>query len=356
VFDANITTEVIYHLVNVCSSKGISTFFEPTSVAKCKAILFALKMMDQDVSRCIEFISPNIIELRELAKNISENGLEKMAHWRNSFAKYQVNASFFEKFEKFAFSQPFGITFVKQENLIPLALKLLPFMKNIIVKCGPKGTLVVSRDINSGKRSGPHQFFWDQGNIMISFYPPPTVINSEQVVNVTGAGDSFVGVLVAGLLRDPKALHDPLTAENLIRVAQMASIHTLKSSYAVSPQISLLRLEETRKPSSLASNYSLLMFIIPFPMLGSTPTQRPNAETKKNARPETTELASGYTASHPLNPFEATSPFKCALSTVSSRPKPVPTLRQASRRPTSILAKIREGGSKTSSKSGIAKL
>jgi pseudouridylate synthase / pseudouridine kinase len=219
---------------------------EPTSITKCTALLPALKKIvteDMTEAHAIDFISPNILELRQLRKSVEENSLQESFYWQKSMAKYQLDDQFLAEFDSFASSQQFEVSYLLQEDIIPLTINLLPFFKCIIVKCGSKGTIIVTRDIKASSTPNHRHFLWEKGSILVSLYPPSTVIESKEVINVTGAGDSFVGVLAAGLSQEPKALYDPVTAEKLVHLAQTASIYSLKSRYAVSPNVSQLQLE-----------------------------------------------------------------------------------------------------------------
>ncbi len=77
----------------------------------------------------------------------------------------------------------------------------------------------------------------DVGGVYLRYFPAAEAVSKEEVVSVNGVGDTFLGVLVAGLA---KSL--PLDA-NLIHVAQKASVMTLKSEQAVSPDIASLSAE-----------------------------------------------------------------------------------------------------------------
>lgn len=67
-------------------------------------------------------------------------------------------------------------------------------------------------------------------------FPPVERLSSHEIVSVNGVGDTFLGTLIAGLTKDkPKVIAD------LVDIAQRASVMTLKSTEAVSPQISTLR-------------------------------------------------------------------------------------------------------------------
>jgi len=69
----------------------------------------------------------------------------------------------------------------------------------------------------------------------------PEVVKEEEVVSVNGVGDTFLGVLVAGLAQEV-----PL-GEDLINIAQRASGLTLRSKEAVSPELGVGLGEDLRR-------------------------------------------------------------------------------------------------------------
>ena len=66
-------------------------------------------------------------------------------------------------------------------------------------------------------------------------FPPAEVVAEDDVVSVNGVGDTFLGIILAGL-----AKNESRDWPHLIDVAQRGSVMTLKSSQSVSPDISSL--------------------------------------------------------------------------------------------------------------------
>ena len=60
----------------------------------------------------------------------------------------------------------------------------------------------------------------------------------RSISNVTGAGDSFVGALLACLACDSSKMYDPKGLQDIVTIAQKAAILTLQSHSAVSPFLS----------------------------------------------------------------------------------------------------------------------
>lgn len=124
-------------------------------------------------------------------------------------------------------------------------IQLLPFIPTILTKLGPHGVLVTEllgpkderlfvRDEAQYiiSRSGGHNPL--VGGVYMRYYPGKDLDKGE-VQSVNGAGDTFLGVVVAGLASGAKL------DERLIDLAQRGAIQTLKSKLAVSENLGLLQ-------------------------------------------------------------------------------------------------------------------
>lgn len=74
--------------------------------------------------------------------------------------------------------------------------------------------------------------------VVIAYFP---ALVAKTLVNVTGAGDSFVGALLASMMKYPSLFQEPKLLDEAIHLAQQAAILTLASPLAVAPEISKLR-------------------------------------------------------------------------------------------------------------------
>ena len=142
------------------------------------------------------------------------------------------------------------LSFLTDEGIATMAIHLLPFFQHLIIKCGDQGVLVAMcisaedapRSGWANARSNPRQRYvvahGSCGEILVLQHFPSLPV--ELVANVTGAGDSFVGTLLATLANDPAALYHPTRLEDTITTAQKAAVLTLQSHSAVSPELSAL--------------------------------------------------------------------------------------------------------------------
>ncbi|KAK7752466.1 hypothetical protein SLS62_005619 [Diatrype stigma] len=122
------------------------------------------------------------------------------------------------------------------------AVQLLPYIPTIVTKLGGRGALLTAilerddprlRDAASepfilARSFGDHP---DVGGVYMRLYP--SVEEVENVESVNGAGDTFLGVLVAGLAQGGRV-------ENLVDVAQRGAVLTLHSRESVSEDLEAL--------------------------------------------------------------------------------------------------------------------
>jgi len=141
-----------------------------------------------------------------------------------------------------------NLSFLIEDGVVQKAIQLLPFFQHLIIKCGDQGVLVVmsispddaSQSDWSKKRSNPSQrCIVANGNsketVVLQHIPSLPV---DSLVNVTGAGDSFVGALLAMLAHQPNVLYHPESLHEAILTSQKAAVLTLQSHSAVSPLLS----------------------------------------------------------------------------------------------------------------------
>lgn len=145
------------------------------------------------------------------------------------------------------------LSFLIDEGIAQKAVNLLPFFQHIVIKCGDQGALVVmcipaGEAVTCGwkfERSHPAQRYvvaqGKSGEMVVVQHFPPLPVTS--LANVTGAGDSFVGALLAMLADSPTILYHPKTIHQAISIAQRAAVLTLQSRAAVSPLLSTLSKE-----------------------------------------------------------------------------------------------------------------
>ncbi|XP_059049149.1 uncharacterized protein LOC131844312 isoform X2 [Achroia grisella] len=143
ILDGNVPQTTMVHVIEQCNKLNKPVFFEPTDIRKAiKPLNFRCHLM---------YTSPNISELRAMAKYVSPT----------------INTSH---------------TTDEVSEIIELA-KVLKDIQVLIVTMGAKGVIIIK---NRGN-----------GEPDVRLYPAETV---DKIINVSGAGDSFAGGYIFGLL------------------------------------------------------------------------------------------------------------------------------------------------------------
>ncbi|KAI0032732.1 indigoidine synthase A-like protein [Vararia minispora EC-137] len=257
--DGNLSSGTLLMLAKYCRENEISSMFiEPTSVSKSLVIKQTVHAMLRDPEHApVTFASPNILELAKLYNGILD---DEMAPRRDVLWKAVDRFSLGLEYRNFlqllaqqnasanGDSTATGtLQFLITDGVAQMAVSLLPVFQHLIVKCGDRGVFLAMRiqgdDIAewATEQSDPQQRIvvahGDKEVVVLKHFPP-SVIASRNIVNVTGAGDTLVGALLAALARNPAALKNPRTMDQAIMTAQKAAVLTLQSESAVSPLLS----------------------------------------------------------------------------------------------------------------------
>ncbi|KAJ3336261.1 hypothetical protein HDU91_001844 [Kappamyces sp. JEL0680] len=165
-FDGNLHMPSVDSVAQYARSKQLAVLFEPTSLHKC------LRVFDGDLWKKVDFVTPDRAEARCMAQYIAAHGLGTELGIL-TIAPTLDTASFAPELEWMQ--------------------TLLSVFPNVLLKCGSRGVLVGTRrsgtrNCTLGKRN--------QDSTTVSHVAPTRPVS---VVNVSGAGDSMVGVLLAGL-------------------------------------------------------------------------------------------------------------------------------------------------------------
>ncbi|KAI1779921.1 Indigoidine synthase A like protein-domain-containing protein [Hypoxylon cercidicola] len=134
-------------------------------------------------------------------------------------------------------------------------IQLLPYIPTIITKLGSNGALltkIVRKDDPLLFDSASEKFILSRslnnhpevGGVYMRLFP--VVEQVDDVVSVNGVGDTFLGVLIAGLAQGAKV-------ESLVNIAQKGATLTLRSSQSVSDDLGILRSEIIAAAATAAS-------------------------------------------------------------------------------------------------------
>lgn len=205
----------------------------------------------------LAFCMPNLLELDQIfeALQSEEYDLTNNERWWQIINNLNLGGEFradLERLSRLPVSQldpgKGSLAFLITDGVVQKAVNLLPFFQNLIIKCGDQGVVVAM--LLSPKDAAQSLWNTQRSNIkdrcilskgseneilLIQHFPSLLVDN---LINVTGAGDSFVGAFLSSLAHNPDLTSNPSQLQDTVRMAQKAACLTLQSHAAVSPMLS----------------------------------------------------------------------------------------------------------------------
>ncbi|KAF9270114.1 hypothetical protein L218DRAFT_976075 [Marasmius fiardii PR-910] len=250
--DGNLSPNTVIGIVQHCRKENIRVLFEPTSISKSTTILQAVAETFDDTARPpISYITPNLLELAQIYSSSRETyELFSRELWWRAIDEMSVGTGFRTDLEhlsrmKLPNDASSTMAFLVRDGVAQMALNLLPFFEHLIIKCGSLGVIIVMRT--------PRESEWtkqastinercvvshsSKGSVVVVHIPALLA----KVVNVTGAGDTFVGALLSRLVEKPDSFGNLRNLKETIDFAQQAAVLTLESDLAVSSRLSELR-------------------------------------------------------------------------------------------------------------------
>ncbi|KAL8982285.1 MAG: hypothetical protein Q9177_005318 [Variospora cf. flavescens] len=246
VVDANWDSDTLKNWIMHGKAVNARIAFEPVSVAKSQRIFapgpgdsFQLGVLP---SHMVSLATPNSLELASMHAASRDAGCFERDDWWQVIDALGLSSS--GSREKLVSITNASLV---DEGIPQQSIQLLPFIPTILTKLGEKGVLMtqVLRPGDDRLTSSEHARYMlahadtshhTIGGVYMRLFPPTEQIAAHDVVSVNGVGDTFLGVIVAGL-----AKNNPKTLIDLIHVAQRGSVMTLRSKEAVNPEISILQ-------------------------------------------------------------------------------------------------------------------
>lgn len=246
VVDANWDSDTLNKWIMHGKAVNARIAFEPVSVAKSQRLFargpgnsFQLGVLP---SHMVSLATPNSLELASMHAASRDAGCFERDDWWQVIDAFGLPSS--GSREKLVSITNASLV---DEGIPQQSIQLLPFVPTILTKLGEKGVLMtqVLRPGDDRLTSSEHARYilahadishHTIGGVYMRLFPPTEQIAAHDVVSVNGVGDTFLGVIVAGL-----AKNNPKTLIDLIHVAQRGSVMTLRSKEAVNPEISILQ-------------------------------------------------------------------------------------------------------------------
>jgi len=265
ILDANWHRDTLRRWRAAAKAVGAKIAFEPVSTAKsCR--IFDNTLRCPDTVQLADLATPNEMELGAMWEFQGSHLRRHYAAWSAICLKYIE-----KKVKAVAMDKEFS-------RLLHMSLDLLLFFPCILTKMGSRGVLLTEllreddprvsapwaqqyifaaegslRDRNifrnlqsydnqqdlrpkQGSTQGRYKFLRGYVALYIRMFPPAELVPAKEIVSVNGVGDTFLGIVMAGLAKEkPKVLDD------LVMIAQKGSCMTLRSMESVSPEISSLQ-------------------------------------------------------------------------------------------------------------------
>ncbi|KAK4202283.1 Indigoidine synthase A like protein-domain-containing protein [Triangularia verruculosa] len=250
VVDANWAEHDIQTWIQAGHKHNAKIAFEPVSAAKAARLFPKLKHHHKKPElgifphASVHLSTPNQFELLAMYEAANENGYLDTHNWFPIIDAFGIMRGAREQFVDIAGA-------AATDAGIPVqSVNLLPYIPTIITKLGSSGVLLTTLLEKGDPRiRDPEHARWvvsrtlsdhaTVGGVYMRMFPAAERVREEDIVSVNGIGDTFTGVLIAGLARGGKV-------EELIDIAQRAAVFTLKSPKGVSDEVAGLR-EEMRQ-------------------------------------------------------------------------------------------------------------
>lgn len=246
VVDANWSEYSLHEWLMAGKASGALVAYEPVSVSKSKRLFASSLRSERSLGvtpyHSVNLAAPNSLELTSMHVAAQEARFFDREDWWQTIDAMGLSSQ--GSRDKLAAITNGSLV---DEGVPQRSIQLLPFIPSIVTKLGKEGVLLTQLlQPNDARLTSPASASYilsrahvDNkliGGVYMRLFSPVENVSDGQIQNVNGVGDTFLGVLIAGLLR-----RGPTHLESLIDIAQKGSVMTLKSQEAVSPEISKLR-------------------------------------------------------------------------------------------------------------------
>ncbi|XP_063176185.1 uncharacterized protein LOC134508443 isoform X2 [Chroicocephalus ridibundus] len=196
--DGNVPLSTIQYVCQLAREHQLAVCYEPTDENK------ASKPFLSDSWKALTYISPNLQELRAINRTLG-NPLPAELPSRSEDVV---------------------------QTAVALARPLLAHLHCVVVTLGAHGILLCGKSLGGSisLRPGAHEQTAAAASLCATHYPA-IHISREEIVNVSGAGDSLMAGILAGML----AKHD---TDTCVRMGLLAASLSLRSFEPISPEIS----------------------------------------------------------------------------------------------------------------------
>ena len=246
VIDANWHPNTLRKWLDIARTSGVKVAFEPVSTVKSRRVFSARIQQNTSLAavpnHLISLATPNALELSSMHDAASDVGLFDREDWWQAINSIGLSSS--GSRDKLVSATN---SLLVDQGVPQQSLRLLPFIPCILATLGERGVLMTQMlqpgdDRLTCPDAAPYILSRSTdgnnvvGGVYMRLFPAVETVSSDEIVSVNGVGDTFLGVLIAGLTKEK-----PRDIVQLVDIAQRGSVMTLKSKEAVSPKILALR-------------------------------------------------------------------------------------------------------------------
>lgn len=243
VVDANWNPSTLRKLIQAGRACGAKIALEPVSVEKSRRLFAGESSQDSQLAvipnASIDVATPNALELSAMFEAASSAGFLERDDWFKVIDSFGLSS--FGSHEKLV---ALTNTFLTDQGIPQQSIQLLPFIPCIITTLGKHGVLVTQALLPEDSRLTSPEYApfilarstaetSSIGGIYMRHFLTAEKVDPQDIVSVNGAGDTFLGALIAGLTKS-----GPSKMPEMVEMAQRCSVASLKSEQTVNPVIS----------------------------------------------------------------------------------------------------------------------
>ncbi|KAM9753283.1 uncharacterized protein ACNS7B_006624 [Menidia menidia] len=215
--DGNIPVSTINYVCSLAKKHNINVWYEPTDAEK------ACKPFMSDAWKSLSYSSPNLTELCMMNETLGVTTPEALP--------------------------------IDLEDIVSLAVALsrplLEHLHCLVVTLGPNGVLLCGEHHAGSVVLKPRK---QKGNRQLcALHYPALAVTSEETMNVSGAGDSLAGALMAGIFHGKDT-------DSCVRMGLLAAKMSLASTHPISPKLTLDSVDPNKVQIQAWPKPSLLWF------------------------------------------------------------------------------------------------
>ena len=245
VLDANWDSSTLGRWIQRARRVGAKIAFEPVSITKSGRLFDQQAKLGTVLEKAsISLCSPNKLELAAMYHTAARTGMFESDAWWDCINALNMSSS--EERSRMVHMTSSDLV---NQGIPQQSIQLLPYVSTLLVKLGSEGVLLTqllrpddprltdpttaSFILARGKGDDDDAMI---GGLYMRLFPAVECVPPNDIISVNGVGDTFLGVLMAGLSRS-----NPRPIEELIDVAQQGAIMTLRHNEAVNPAVASLK-------------------------------------------------------------------------------------------------------------------